>query len=193
MDNNEPKRGRGRPRLSVEEKKQRAAMRASGELPAITRPDYQLQTNPGDNTRYLLHALAIRDLPKIDTSDPKQVEQRLEWYFMHCAETDVKPTVKGFCNALGIAKQTLWQWKTGIRRAGTHEEMILRAYDTLEEMWEHYMMNGKINPVAGIFLAKNNFGYRDQQEYVLTPNQATQPVDPTTIEAKYAELPTEEE
>ena len=52
------------------------------------------------------------------------------------------------------------------------------------------MQNGKINPVAGIFLGKNNFDYSDKQEYVLTPNQQQiDPADVATIEAKYAELP----
>ena len=32
------------------------------------------------------------------------------------------------------------------------------------------MHNGKINPVSGIFLGKNNFGYQDKTEYVVTPN-----------------------
>lgn len=40
----------------------------------------------------------------------------------------------------------------------------------MENLWENYMQNGKINPVSGIFLAKNNFGYQDKTEYVLTPN-----------------------
>jgi hypothetical protein len=43
--------------------------------------------------------------------------------------------------------------------------------------------------VSGIFLAKNNFGYQDKQEYVVTPNQMAQEVDPRVIEAKYDELP----
>ena len=33
------------------------------------------------------------------------------------------------------------------------------------------MNSGKVNPVAGIFLGKNNYGYQDKTEYVLTPNQ----------------------
>ena len=33
------------------------------------------------------------------------------------------------------------------------------------------MQSGKVNPVAGIFLGKNNYGYQDKTEYVLTPNQ----------------------
>ena len=40
----------------------------------------------------------------------------------------------------------------------------------MEILWENYMQNGKINPVSGIFLGKNNFGYQDKQEMVLTPN-----------------------
>ena len=197
MDNNENKRGRGRPRLSREEKKERALMRESGELPRVTRPDVvapgTVITEPGDNTKYLLHAMAIRELPKIDVSDPRQVEERIDWYFQHCANSDMKPTVTGFCNSLGVARSTLWAWKNGQYRKGTHEEIILRAYMLLEEMWENYMQNGKINPVAGIFLGKNNFGYQDKQEYVLTPNQQQTTIDPTTIEAKYAELPDGEE
>lgn len=41
----------------------------------------------------------------------------------------------------------------------------------LEDLWQEYMQNGKINPASGIFLGKNMFGYRDQQEVVVTPNQ----------------------
>lgn len=53
-------------------------------------------------------------------------------------------------------------------------------------MIEEYMQNGKINPVSGIFLMKNNFGYRDQTEVVVTPNQVNADV-PTQaeIEARY--------
>ena len=35
---------------------------------------------------------------------------------------------------------------------------------------EDYMQNGKINPVTAIFLAKNNFGYKDTQEFVVNNN-----------------------
>jgi hypothetical protein len=85
----------------------------------------------------------------------------------------------------------LWTWKTGQFRAGTHEEIIIRAYDLLEEMWENYMQNGKINPMAGVFLGVNNFGYRDVKQVNLTPvvENRDEAVDVATIEAKYAELP----
>jgi hypothetical protein len=164
----------------------------SGKYNLPTNPS-QLNLDAGDNSKYLAHALATRQLPKIDTSDPKQVEGRIDWYFHHCIDNDMKPTVKGFCNALGVAKSTLWEWKNGGFRANTHEEIIVRAYDVLEEMWENYMQNGKINPMAGVFLGVNNYGYKDVKQVNLTPIVDNKPevIDAATIEAKYAELPEE--
>ena len=158
------------------------------------RPDLanfgQENVEPGDNSFFVRHALANLKQPPIDISDPKQVENRIDWYFNHCIDNDVKPTVKGFCNALGIHKDTIRTWKNGEYRKDTHQAIILKAYAVLEELWEHYMQNGKINPVSGIFLGKNNFGYQDKQDLVITPNTNTiEAADAETIAAKYAELP----
>ena len=50
------------------------------------------------------------------------------------------------------------------------------------------MQNGKINPVAGIFLMKNNMGYQDKQEVVLTPNtQLGDSATPEELQQKYLE------
>lgn len=158
------------------------------------RPDLanfgQEYVEEGDNSRFIRHALTTLNMPPIDISDPQQVSDRLDWYFNHCIENDMKPTVKGFCNSLGVARKTLMEWRNGTYREGTHQAIIIRAYNLLEELWENYMQNGKINPVSGIFLGKNNFGYMDKQEYVVTPNtNAIQAADVDVIEAKYAELP----
>lgn len=147
---------------------------------------------PGDNALYIRHALATLNLPPIDISDPQQVSDRLEWYFQHCIDCDMKPTVSGLANCLGVHRDTLHAWHRGEYRAGSHQAIIQRAYRLLEELWEDYMLNGKINPVSGIFLGKNQFAYADKQEVVLTPNQQqVTDEDIATIEAKYAELPEE--
>lgn len=144
----------------------------------------------GDNSKYIRHALATLNQPPIDISDPVQVENRLDWYFNHCFTNDMKPTVSGFCNSLGISRNTLFEWRRGRYRGDTHQAIIVRAYNILEALWEDYMQNGKINPVSGIFLGKNNFGYADKQEYVVTPNtNQVEEVDIVAIEQKYAELP----
>lgn len=145
---------------------------------------------PGDNSKYLGHALTIAKMPLVDLNDIHAVSERIDWYFQFCFENDMKPTVAGLCNALKIQRSSLLDWKRGTFRDDTYQAVILKAYSIMEELWEGYMQNGKINPVSGIFLAKNNYGYSDKQEYVVTPNTSgLSDTDPATIEAKYAELP----
>ena len=48
---------------------------------------------------------------------------------------------------------------------------------------EDYLLNGQINPVAGIFLMKNNFNYKDQTEVVQTTN--TETTRPDELISKY--------
>ena len=144
---------------------------------------------PGDNSKFLGHALTIMRMPLVDLNDINAVRDRIDWYYDLCFANDMKPTVSGFCNALKINRQTLLNWRNGTFRAETHQAVILERFSMMEELWEHYMQNGKINPVSGIFLGKNNYGYADKQEYVLTPNQQQEVIDPAVIEAKYAELP----
>ena len=55
----------------------------------------------------------------------------------------------------------------------------------MENLWENYMQSGKLNPVTGIFLAKNNFGYRDQTETVITPNVQKEQYSTESIRERY--------
>ena len=131
-------------------------------------------TEPGDNTKYLMLGMQLFNLPAIDLKDPVQVNDRLNEFFKIHAEADMKPTVSGMGMALGLDRRRLWEIKTGNAKAmdlpTLTSDSIKRAYEYMEILWENYMQNGKINPVSGIFLGKNNFGYQDKQEHVFTPN-----------------------
>lgn len=136
-------------------------------------------TEPGDNAKYLAVSMKLFNLPNIDLHDPEQVQQRLDEYFRIHFEADLKPTVAGMGMALnGMDRRRLWEIRTGTKMGGTSEydlptatlDLIKSAYKLMENLWENYMQNGKINPVSGIFLGKNNFGYQDKTEYVVTPN-----------------------
>ena len=135
-------------------------------------------TEPGDNTKYLALGMTLFNLPSIDLKDPQQVTNRLNEFFKIHAEADMKPTVSGMGMALGLDRRRLWEIKTGNLQGGTSHhalpketmDLIKKAYEYMEILWENYMQNGKINPVSGIFLGKNNFGYQDKTEYVVTPN-----------------------
>ena len=140
--------------------------------------DAALNVEAGDNTKYVMLGARLFNLPPIDLKDPEQVKDRLNEFFQIHAEADMKPTVSGMGMALGLDRRRLWEIKTGAKMGGTAEynlptmtlDSIKKAYNYMEILWENYMQNGKINPVSGIFLGKNNFGYQDKTEYVLTPN-----------------------
>lgn len=123
------------------------------------------QLEPGDNTKYLTHALKSWDLPKICMNDPEAVRERSIMYLQSCADDDMKPTITGYANYLGISRQELHNIANGTRGNGSAIEIIRQVKGIIEEQMETYMMNGKINPVSGIFLLKNNFqNYVDKQE-----------------------------
>ena len=153
--------------------------------------DYLMpKTQKGDNSRYLKHALESVNLPPIDIRDAKAVEERVKWYFNHCIDNDMKPGVTGLCNALGISRMTFNNWEQGRKiTRGEHTVIMQRAKNIIEEIMEQYMMNGKINPVSGIFLMKNNFdGYYDRQDLVVTPNSPLDPEkDREELERKYSD------
>ena len=144
--------------------------------PMIGENGYLLEE--GDNNKFTSMGLWLMNLPKIDVHDPEAVQERLNDYFGYMASQDAKPTVAGMAMALGMDRRRLWEIKTGNYHTNKWledlpnevKDSIKKAYSLMEYLWENYMVNGKINPVTGIFLGKNNFGYQDKQEMVLTPN-----------------------
>ena len=146
------------------------------------------QQTPEVTTQYLRFIRHVAGQPPLDISDVKQVQERLDWYLDLCESEGMKPTVSGMCNSLGIDRNTLLRWEKGELRAGTHRELIVKYKKMLEEFWEMQMINGKINPVTGIFLGKNHFGYADKQEIELAPkNPLGEAADRAEIEERYRE------
>lgn len=135
----------------------------------------------GDNTKFLTVNMELMNMPEIDMTNPMEVQKRLSDYFALYARFDMKPTVAGMAIALnGHNRQWLWSVTHDGAGGGSGYKIALppevavvikKAYFLLENLWENYMQSGKVNPVAGIFLGKNNYGYQDKTEYVLTPNQ----------------------
>lgn len=162
-----PKKKKGKPR--------------GGNSPVIGMNGYDLE--PGDNTKFLMVQMELFNMPNIDLENVEEVQQRLSDYFALYARNDMKPTVAGMALALnGHSRQWLWSVCNGQQLGGRGNECTLppevtdaikKARFLLENLWESYMSSGKVNPVAGIFLGKNNFGYQDKTEYVLTPNTNT--------------------
>lgn len=186
----EPKTSRAKPGSKPGRKK--SQLIPPNQKQAVTDSDSCSETvSAGHTAKFIRHAMAAWNLPAIDISDEKQVEERIEWYFNQCAADDVKPGVEGMCNALGITRDTLWRWANGITRGSTHSDSIKRAYAILRTIWEANMQSSTMNPVAGIFIAKNQFGYKDQTELKVATNGEEATIPQEQLEEKYRDLLTD--
>ncbi len=137
-----------------------------------TRPDRVEHVEPGDNRKYIGHSLRLAGLPEVSMQSNEEVSKRIQEYFEICQDDDMKPSVAGLAVALGIDRTYLWEIRAG--RKGKNPDVantLKKAMHLLDLQMVDYMQNGQINPVSGIFLMKNNFGYADKQEVVVTPNQ----------------------
>lgn len=154
-----------------------------------SRPEQQPQLEPGDNTKYINHSLQLYRMSPVDMSDNTKVTQRIEKYFEICAADDMKPSVSGLALALGVDRSYLWQIREGIK--GKNPDVVYTLKKTMQLLdlqMVDYMQNGKINPVSGIFLMKNNFGYADKQEVVVTPQSPMGDTkDTKALEAEYVD------
>lgn len=181
MAETKPKKRRPRSKTGMEEiirATNNSAHAKKHNSPVIGMNGYDLKE--GDNAKFMSLNIKLFNMPDIDMTDPDAVAERLTEYFNLYFEYDMKPTVAGMAMALNGHRR---QWLTSVVNdrpiggAGYHQNLrpevatlIKKAYTIMEQLWEQYMTGGKINPVTGIFLAKNNFNYVDKQEHVLTPN-----------------------
>ena len=158
-----------------------------------------LTLDAGDTAKYTSMILHFMNMPKIDLHDEVAVQNRLNEYFNLMVESDMKPSVSGMAMALGIDRRRLWEIKTGNTQGSGAmgglsslpqgvTDLVKKAYQLLECLWEDYMLNGKINPMAGVFLGVNNYGYQDVKKVDVAPVLPTNKDndnDPDSIRERY--------
>ena len=163
--------------------------------PAVS-PDLYQAVDMTIQQNIMEQSLTLMNLPNIDLNDPEQVRERIDYYFRLVTSNGNRPTVAGLGLALnGMDRKRLWEIRTGnfgntrgevAALPKTVTDLIKKAYKTMEELWENYMQTGRINPVSGIFLGKNNFGYQDKQDVVITPNNPESDYSAKDIADRYA-------
>ena len=109
----------------------------------------------------------LRTLPEIDTTDPDEVEKRIQEYFDYCITHELRPTISLLAAALGVDRVTVWRWS---QEGNTRGKVITRARGIIEALLEEWGVQGKLNPATMCFLLKNHFGYSDT--YTLEAVQA---------------------
>lgn len=152
---------------------------------------FSLAVNEGPTADMLAASMEIFNMPKIDLDDEEAVRQRLNDFFEVYARRGLKPTVAGMGLALGLDRRRLWEIKVDAPNTrqrnwakGTRD-LIKGAYIIMESLWESYMVGGKLNPVTGIFLAKNHYGYVDRMDHVVAPNMEEQQRSAEDIRRRY--------
>ena len=122
-----------------------------------------------------------REIVKSD----EECAERLNEFFSRLAETGEIPTVEKMCLALGTVRNTVWTWEQGtLGDARMH--MIKKAKEILASLDAELVSRGKIPQITYIFRAKNFFGMKDVQDYILTPNNPLgESGDPTQMAQKY--------
>lgn len=150
---------------------------------------------PGYNSVIAEFTEVMDSFPEIDLSDPEQVAQRIKDYRALCRQYDEKQTVSALADSLGLNRRRLWEIVNDVagrngKVPSESRDLIKKAYRKLEVQWEQMFMNGKINPVSGIFIAKNHFGYRDTQELdVKQDDRLFNQRDASIIAKEYDALP----
>lgn len=119
--------------------------------------------------RYQLYSSLVKKIPKIDTTDPIQVKNRITSYFDCCNKNDIAQSPPDLARWLKTSTDQLRRWRVGEYRKATHQPLIEDAWTKLEADLVNRIQTGAINPASGIFLLKNWMGYKDVQDVVVTP------------------------
>lgn len=167
----------GRPKGSKDAKprKRRTPQEITENIPAGS---LERTTKSGNASKVPVSALVTNAIDgwnseKFDLSDTEEIKRRVGDYFKTCSERGIKPTRAGLCNRLVIHSTTLYKWYRGERRGGEHQEIAQKVVGVLEELMEGYGNEGLVHPLIVMFNMKNQFGYKDQQDIVVSPKQTT--------------------
>lgn len=134
--------------------------------------DNPVTENKLTNADITRHNLELFQLPYIDPYyKPEEGINRITEYLEICIKNNMKPTVEGLATAFGVDRRTLYKWVHNIDSDSlpvNFRVTLKKVYQVLNSNFTDLSINGKINPVISIFLMKNNFGYKDQNEVIQT-------------------------
>lgn len=123
-----------------------------------------LKVKSGEVRTYTQHCVRVGMLPKASLQQPNGIRENTQAYLDICLEDDMKPTFAGYCNALGHSHTIIKDAISGVIPCPVEtREMLSRMLVLLTAETEQFMVDGKINPVAGIFLMRNHMGYTNDE------------------------------
>ena len=126
-------------------------------------------------SKLLNEVLVEYNQPKVKSDE--ELAERLNDYFVRCANSGQIPTVEEMCMSTGYSQSTCWDWENGRNKgfSNSTSQIIKKAKEMLKTFDAKLVISGKLNFLAYCFRAKNYYGMVDKQEMVLTPNTNNEP------------------
>lgn len=109
----------------------------------------------------------LYSLPRVKTNE--DVEKRINQYFDICERRGERPGVSQLALALGVSRQSFWNWTQGIGCDQERKAICQRARIFIESYVENLFVSGTINPISGIFLMKIWNSWVETQKIEILP------------------------
>lgn len=143
---------------------------------------------PGDSSKLAIHMLELMTWEVNDDADVPHLIERFKQYVEYCVKNDIKMGNEMCYMAMGIGRDQMELWLSGNYGTREHYLMAKKIKQFLSSNRESQMLEGKLNPIVGIWWQKNYDGLRDQQEVVISSRDPLENIiDVSEIEQKYLE------
>lgn len=124
-------------------------------------------TDKGDIIRFNNEVRMLGNF-KFDRKDPNVldiIKAHCDEYRNLCMEYEITPTWEGLSLALGKSRHTVTQWRDGTvqwaQEAGV-TEYLQGEWAWLNSILVSSMVDGRVDRITGIFYARNNYGYKNE-------------------------------
>lgn len=143
---------------------------------------------PGDASDLAKHMLHFMTWESYTKAPVEKLLERFVEYVEYCQMNDIKMSNQTCYLAMGLEAQTLRTWASGSSPTIEHTFMAKTILQFLSANRELQMVQGKLNPIVGIWWQKNYDGFTDQQELVISSRDPLENIrDVTEMEKKYLE------
>ena len=116
------------------------------------------------NSTYLFHSAKIAEMPRCNLLDASEIEKRSLEYFKACSDDGVRPSLTGYALALGTTVRGLQNLFSDRRLSDECVNALGKGAAKVEDVIISMMLDTRIQPVTGLFILKNHFGYKDTSD-----------------------------
>ena len=137
------------------------------------------------NGNYIIHAKRLSELPKVALSDAEAIRERVDYYYTLCVTDGIRPNLPGLALAFGLTRTGLMNAMTDRRITRECAGELGRGIAMMDEILSAMTLDGRVMPVAAIYLMNNWLGYKNASEVTTRTEAVDSGVDQKALEQKY--------